>query len=690
MTIAAEAPLVTDLQAQRITDFLVQHAGSPQNPVLYERLDARDAQTAEVTARAFRDEVAAVAKGLIGAGIEPGDRVRILSRTRYEWTLVDFAIWWIGAVSVPVYDSSSADQIAWNLGDSGARAVFVEDERLEDAVREAAADLAAGRLHGFDDAPELPGRLEAAERIWRLDGTGRGLDQLIADGAGVSDQEVERRRVRTGLDDTATIVYTSGTTGPPKGCELTHRNFVFLCENVRPYLPEVIRPGSRTVLFLPLAHVFARMVEVVALFGGVTLAHTPNVKTLMKDLQRVRPTFLLAVPRVFEKIVTTARLKAEDGGRVKSAIFRRALADAEQLSRRRQQGSVPAALRLRHRLWDRLVYAPLREAMGGRVRWAISGGAALGESLAHALNGMGIFVVEGYGLTETTAPVAANTPLTEALGTVGRPLPGHEIRLADDGEVEVRGPHVLARYHGRPDLSQEALRDGWFATGDLGAFDERGMLRITGRKKEIIVTAGGKNVIPDVLETPIRASAMVSQCMVLGDGRKFIAALITLDPELLPHRLENLGLDPSMSVAEAAEHPRVVERVQELVDYANRRVSKAEGISAFQILPVDFTPESGHLTPSLKLKRQVILRDYAEVIEEIYSRPAPPPRQEMSKERAAQLREEFQALRERLRESSESSMERLRESSEASLERLRELRQGPHDGPAGRRPDERG
>lgn len=660
MTTISTPALRSDLQAQRITDFLESRGTSPQDPVLYERLRA-DGTSEEVTASAFRRQVIEVARGLVGAGIVPGERIGILSRTRYEWTLVDFAVWWAGAVSVPVYDSSSPAQIAWNLGDSQSRAVFVEDERLEGAVREAAEELAAGRLDTLEDSAEPMRSLPAAQRIWRLDGTGESLEQLIALGAGVTDEELERRRTSRGLEDTATIIYTSGTTGPPKGCELTHRSFVFLCENVRPFLPEVIHPGSKTVLFLPLAHVFARMVEVLALFGGITLAHTPNVKTLTQDLQRVRPTFILAVPRVFEKIMISARLKAESGGPVKAAIFRRAMADAEEHSRQSQAGSVDRVLAARHRVWDRLVYAPLRAAMGGRVRWAISGGAPLGEELAHTLNGIGIFVIEGYGLTETTAPVAANTHLTRALGTVGLPLPGHEMRLAADGEIEVKGPHVLARYHGRPDLTEQAIVDGWFATGDLGAFDDRGMLRITGRKKEIIVTAGGKNVVPDVLESPIRSTSMVSQCMVLGDNRKFVAALITLDAETLPNRLERLGLDPSLSMAEAAEHPVVLEHLQQIVDLANRRVSTAEGIRAFTVLPVDLTPESGHLTPSLKLKRPVIMADFAAEIEELYSRPAPAPREELPRERAAQLREDLGDLRERIAATPRPSLDRLRQ-----------------------------
>jgi len=592
----------------RITDFLLTQAGRPENPHLYTVL-AADGSAREVRAAEFLAAVRGVAKGLVAAGVEPGDRVGILSRTRYEWSLADFAIWYAGAVPVPVYDSSSVQQIAWIMGDSDAKAVFVETEALERSV------LAAARENPFP----------AAERIWRLDGTGADLDELARAGAGVADEDLEARRTSRGLEDVATIIYTSGTTGPPKGCELTHGNFVRLCENTALVVADIIHPGARTLLFLPLAHVFARFVEVIALYTGTVLAHTPDVKNLMADLESFRPTFILAVPRVFEKIYQSARLKAEKGGRLKSLIFTRAVTTAVAFSKAEQAGRVLPLLRARHALYDRLVYSKLRAAMGGEVTHAVSGGAALGGRLGHFFNGIGVYVVEGYGLTETTAPVAVNTPEVGKIGTVGLPLPGNEIRIAEDGEVLVRGAHVMRGYHGREDLTAAAFEDGWFRTGDLGSLDEDGALSITGRKKEIIVTAGGKNVVPNVLEDPIRASALVSQVMVVGDDRPFVAALITLDHDVLPARLELMGLDPAMPVAEAARHPKVIEHVQEIVDQANRAVSRAEGIRAFEILDVDWTEASGHLTPSMKIKRAKIAQDFADRIEEIYSRPAPDP-----------------------------------------------------------------
>ncbi|MUN64099.1 AMP-binding protein [Kocuria sediminis] len=591
-----------------ITDFLLMQADRDGDPHLYTVLGPGGAAR-EVRAREFRTAVQGVAKGLVAAGIEPGDRVGILSRTRYEWTLVDFAIWYAGAVPVPVYDSSSAQQIRWIMADSDAKAVFVETEALERAVAEAAR--------------EEP--FAAAERIWRLDGTGADLDGLIASGAGVPDEELEARRSSRGLEDVATIIYTSGTTGPPKGCELTHGNFVRLCENTTLVVAEIIHPGARTLLFLPLAHVFARFVEVIALYSGTVLAHTPDVKNLMGDLESFRPTFILAVPRVFEKIYQSARLKAEKGGKAKALIFERAVRTAVAYSRAQQSGRVLPLLRARHALYDRLVYTKLREAMGGEVTHAVSGGAALGTRLGHFFDGIGVYVVEGYGLTETTAPIAVNTPEVGKIGTVGLPLPGNEVRIAEDGEVLVRGTHVMRGYHGREDLTAAAFEDGWFRTGDLGSLDEDGALTITGRKKEIIVTAGGKNVVPNVLEDPIRASAVVSQVMVVGDDRPFVAALVTLDQDVLPARLELMGLDPAMPLAEAARHPRIVEHVQEIVDHANKAVSRAESIRSFEILDVDWTEASGHLTPSMKIKRARIAQDFADRIEEIYSRPAPEP-----------------------------------------------------------------
>ena len=592
----------------RITDFLLMQAGQDEDPHLYTVLGP-EGSAREVRAREFLAAVQGVAKGLVAAGIEPGDRVGILSRTRYEWTLADLAIWYAGAVPVPVYDSSSVQQIAWIMGDSDAKAVFVETQALEDSV------LAASR--------ETPFR--AAENVWRLDGTGTGLDELARAGADVPDEELEARRTSRGLEDVATIIYTSGTTGPPKGCELTHGNFVRLCENTTLVVEDIIHPGARTLLFLPLAHVFARFVEVIALYSGTVLAHTPDVKNLMADLGAFRPTFILAVPRLFEKIYQSARLKAEKAGGAKSLIFERAVTTAVAYSKAGQDGRVPPLLRARHALYDRLVYSKLRDAMGGEVTHAVSGGAALGTRLGHFFNGIGVYVVEGYGLTETTAPIAVNTPEIGKIGTVGLPLPGNEVRIGEDGEVLVRGTHVMRGYHGREDLTAEAFEEGWFRTGDLGSLDEDGALTLTGRKKEIIVTAGGKNVVPNVLEDPIRASALVSQVMVVGDDRPFVAALVTLDQDVLPARLELMGLDPAMPVAEAARHPKVVEHVQDIVTRANQAVSRAESIRAFEILDVDWTEASGHLTPSMKIKRAKIAQDFGDRVEDLYSRPAPEP-----------------------------------------------------------------
>ncbi|CAL8897416.1 long-chain-fatty-acid--CoA ligase [Kocuria varians] len=597
------APAIVDpLPYPGIAHILARRAEQTPDAVLYTVLT--EGRERDVTARQFRDEVVALARGIAARGIGPGDRVGLLSRTRYEWTLVDFALWWLGAVPVPVYDTSSPDQIAWILSDSQSRAVFVENDELAERVREAAQGTA----------------FPAAERIcvFDTDTAEFSLDALVAQGSERTDLATPHDGVS--LDDTATLIYTSGTTGPPKGCELTHGNFVACAQNTIPVAGPIMADGARTLLFLPLAHVFARFVEVTSLDAGITLAHTPDVSRLMDDLARFRPTFILAVPRVFEKILAGARFKAQAGSPVKKLIFERAVATAAAWSRAAQAGKVPLWLRARHRLYDGLVYSTLREAMGGEVRYAVSGGASLGEHLAHFFNGIGVYVVEGYGLTETTAPIAGNFPSINRIGTVGHPIPGNEIAIAEDGEILVRGSNVFARYHGLPEKSAEAFRDGWFATGDLGSLDEEGLLTVTGRKKEIIVTAGGKNVIPSQLEDPVRASATVGQIMVVGDNRPFVAALITLDPETLPEVMKGLGLDANMDPARAAHDETVIAHVQKIVDHANTKVSRAEGIKAFRILEQDLTVEEGYLTPSLKLKRARVAEDFADVIESIYTK----------------------------------------------------------------------
>jgi len=592
-------PVLVDVPRQtNTTDLVIRQAAKPSNPALF-AVKGQSGEWENISATEFRRQVEDIAKGLIASGVQAGDRVAIMARTRYEWSLADFAIWFAGAVSVPVYETSSPAQVAWILSDSGAVGVFVEAARHEDVVREAEA------LEGLD----------ALQHVWQFDGN--GLDTLRTAGAGTDDQMLSDRRAYAGLDDVATIIYTSGTTGKPKGCELTHGNFVELSENAAAALPEVAREGGQTIMFLPLAHVFARFISVLCVASGTTVAHTPDVKNLLPDLQSYKPTFILAVPRVFEKVYNNSMLKAEDGGRGK--IFRAGADVAIAWSKAEQAGGIPLGLKVKHAVFDRLLYGKIRTAMGGRVQHAVSGGAPLGDRLGHFFHGIGLMVLEGYGLTETTAPLTVNTPKRIKIGTVGRPLPGNAVKIADDGEILAKGVCVMKGYINRPDLTDEEFLDSWFRTGDIGELDEDGFLRITGRKKEIIVTASGKNVIPAVLEDAIRSNALVSQCVVVGDHRPFISALITLDEEAFPGWLERHQLPAGTTMAEAAEHPKVLAEIQGLVDSANTTVSRAEAIKVFRIVPTDFTETTGHLTPSLKVKRAQVLKDYSDVVEAIYS-----------------------------------------------------------------------
>jgi len=594
-------PLVNISPETNITDLVLREAGKASNPPLFSKLDA-SGQWADIRATDFLADVRALAKGLIASGVGQGDRVGIMSRTRYEWSLVDFAIWFAGAVSVPIYETSSPSQVAWNLGDSGAVAAFGESAHHEDIIRQAVV---------AED-------ITSVANVWQLEGA--GLDALRTAGAGVPDDELESRRSAAGLRDIATIIYTSGTTGRPKGCELTHGNFVELSENARASLPEIINESGKTIMFLPLAHVFARFISVLAVAGGVRVAHTPDIKNLLGDLQSFQPTFILAVPRVFEKVYNSALTKAEDGG--KGAIFHRAVDTAIAYSKARQDGNLGLGLKIKHAVFDKLVYGKLRAAMGGHVAHAVSGGGPLGERLGHFFQGIGLQILEGYGLTETTAPISVNTPSMIRIGSVGAPLPGNSVKIADDGEILAKGVCVMRGYYKRPDLTEETFTaDGWFRTGDIGELDSNGFLKITGRKKEIIVTAGGKNVVPALLEDQIRADALVSQVLVVGDNRPFIGALVTLDEEALPGWLERHGLPAGTTLAEATENSVVKAAVQELISKANQSVSQAEAIKAFRVVPADFTEASGHLTPSLKVKRAQVMKDFDAVIEEMYSAP---------------------------------------------------------------------
>src|SRR3954466_3951437 len=580
-----------------LTDMVARNAAEhPDDVGLRRQIDGR---WVDVTYRQFATEVAGVAKGLVAGGVQPGDRVGLLAKTRYEWTVLDYAIWSAGAVVVPVYETSSADQIAWILSDSGARALVVET-----AEHAAAVDSVR------DEAPELAS-------VWVIeDGA---LDTLTAAGVDVPDDELAARRATLTSASLATLIYTSGTTGRPKGCELTHANFLFEIRNGISLLRRHLDENASLLLFLPLAHVLARVLEVGAIENRVVLGHTPDVKDLLGDLGRFQPTFLLAVPRVFEKVYNSAKASADEGG--KGRVFDRAAQVAVAWSRAQDTGGPGLLLRAQHALFDRLVYGKLRAAIGGRCVGAISGGAPLGERLGHFFRGIGVTVFEGYGLTETTAAAAVNHDAALKIGTVGRPLPGVDAAIADDGEVLLRGGVVMRGYWRNEQATREAIdAEGWFRTGDIGEIDSQGFLTITGRKKEILVTAGGKNVAPAVLEDRLRAHKLVSQCMVVGDQRPFIAALITLDEEALPVWLESKGKSKDLTPEQLREDDDVLAEVQSAVDDANRAVSKAEAIKKFRVLAEDFTEDNGTLTPSLKLKRAVVMKEFGDEVEALYAR----------------------------------------------------------------------
>jgi long-chain acyl-CoA synthetase len=559
----------------------------------------RDGRWEDVTYREFGAQVAAVAKGLIAGGVQPGDRVALQAKTRYEWTVCDFAIWAAGGVVVPVYETSSADQVAWILSDSGATAAIVERE-----------DHAATMESVRDQAPDLG-------PVWVMD------DDVIATlseaGAGVPDSELDERRRTLHADSLATIIYTSGTTGRPKGCELTHANFLSEIGNGMTLLHDFLDVDGSLLLFIPLAHVLARVLQIGAIKTRTVIGHTPDVKNLIEDLGAFQPTFVLAVPRVFEKVYNQAKATADGGG--KGKVFDRAAQVAVDWSRALDSGGPSLALRAQHALFDKLVYTRLRAALGGKCIGAVSGGAPLGERLGHFYRGIGVVVYEGYGLTETTAAAAVNHQEALRIGTVGRPLPGVTMAIADDGEVLVKGGVVMRGYWRNEDATKEAIdADGFFHTGDIGELDADGFLRITGRKKELLVTAGGKNVAPAVLEDRLRAHALVSQCIVVGDGKPFIAALITLDEEALPGWLESKGKPKDTSVEDLQDDEDLKAELDAAVADANKAVSHAEAIKRYRVLTTDFTEENGMLTPSLKLKRAVVMKEFGGEVDSLYAR----------------------------------------------------------------------
>ena len=550
-----------------------------------------------VTAKEFEAEVKATAKGLIAAGVNIGDRVAIMSRTRYEWTILDFAVWYAGGCVVPIYDTSSAEQIDWILNDSGSVAIIVETPALRDLVK------TVQPAH--------------TKKMWTM--TENVLATLAYDGSSISDEEIEKRRNALLPETLATLIYTSGTTGKPKGVQLTHANFLSECGNVVQAASELfLKPGGSTLLFLPVAHVFGRMVQIGSVAAGLHLAHCSDpVGRLPLDLASFKPTFVLAVPRIFEKVYNGAEAKAEAAG--KGKIFRKAAEIAIEYSKGIESGKISPMLKFKHGLFDKLVFSKIRHGLGGRVEAAISGGAPLGERLGHFYRGAGITILEGYGLTETTAGATLNLSKRIKVGSVGLPIPGTTIKIAEDGEVLIQGPIVMQGYWKNDAANAEVFSgDRWFHSGDLGKLDDEGFLYIVGRKKELIVTAGGKNVAPAVLEDRLRAHPLISQCMVVGDNQPFIASLITIDQDALKTWV-TANKKEGASLADLTNDPALISVIQSAVDEANKAVSRAESIRKFTILPTDFTIAGGQITAKLSLKRHVIGKEFAAEIAALFA-----------------------------------------------------------------------
>ena len=589
-------PLVPAATAGNLTNLIAERAWFEPERVIMSRPLGDGWQP--VTAREVEEEIRATAKGLIASGVQIGDRVAIMARTRYEWTILDFATWFAGAVVVPIYDTSSAEQIDWILNDSHSVAIIVETPALADLVKTV-----------------MPAH---TRNMWAM--TDDVLTVLREAGKHIGDDEIDRRREALTPASLATLIYTSGTTGKPKGVQLSHSNFLAECGNVVQGASELfLKPGGSTLLFLPVAHVFGRMVQIGAITAGLHLAHCSDpVGRLPIDLGTFKPTFVLAVPRIFEKIYNGAEAKAEAAG--KGKIFKKAADTAIAYSEALDKKHMSPVLKLKHGLFDKLVYSKIRAGMGGRVEAAISGGAPLGVRLGHFYRGIGISVLEGYGLTETTAGATLNLHGAHRVGSVGRPIPGTSIKIAEDGEVLIRGPIVMDGYWQNQAANDEVFdSERWFKSGDLGKLDDEGFLYIVGRKKELIVTAGGKNVAPAVLEDRLRAHPLVSQCMVVGDNQPFIAALVTVDPDALKLWIANNKKDGA-SLADLVNDPDLIAVIQTAVDEANKAVSKAESIRKFTLLPTDFTIAGGHLTAKLSVKRHVVAKEFAKEIDALFAK----------------------------------------------------------------------
>ncbi|MCV7267243.1 AMP-dependent synthetase/ligase [Mycolicibacterium doricum] len=581
-----------------VVSAVFDHERDDPGHVIFRRLV--DGAWTDVTCAEAAAQIRSTALGLIASGVQPGDRVALLSATRYEWPIIDFAILAVGALTVPVYETSSAEQVRWVLSDSGAVLVIAENDAHAEKIE------------------QLRGGLPELRTVLRIESSGAGALQALAEaGREVAPEELDNRLAGIRSAQPATMIYTSGTTGKPKGCQLTHANLVYEIRGAKSCFETQLAKGERMLVFLPLAHVLARAITIAAFANKVTLGFTSDIKNLVPMFGVFKPTLVVSVPRVFEKVYNTAEQNARSDGR--GRIFDVAAATAIEYSNAMDSGGPGLLLRARHALFDRLVYGKLRAALGGECRAAISGGAPLGTRLGHFYRGVGLTIYEGYGLTETSAAITVNRVDDIKIGSVGKLLPGNSMRLGDDGELLVSGGVVFSGYWRNEDETAKAFTDGWFHTGDLGAIDDEGFLTIIGRKKEIIVTAGGKNVAPAILEDQLRAHPLISQAMAVGDARPFVGALITIDPEAFEGWKQRNGKDSGASVGDLATDPDLVAEIDTAVKQANQAVSRAEAIRRFRILPVDFTEDSGELTPTLKVKRNVVAEKFAADIEALYS-----------------------------------------------------------------------
>ena len=573
------------------------HAADSPDHVIFRRLV--DGAWTDVTCAEAADQIRSVALGLIAEGIQAGDRVAIISATRYEWPIIDFAILSVGAVTVPIYETSSAEQVRFVLDNSAAKIIFAETDAHAETVEQ---------LHG--QLPEL-------RKVLRIDGTGTpALEAMAEAGKSADPAELDKRLAGIRSADPATLIYTSGTTGQPKGCQLTHSNLLYEIRGAKACFPTELAPGERMLVFLPLAHVLARAITIAAFTNQVTLGFTSDITHLVPPFGVFKPTLVVSVPRVFEKVYNTAEQNARNDG--KGKIFAIAADTAIEWSKAQDTGGAGLILRAKHALFDKLVYGKLRAALGGECRAAISGGAPLGARLGHFYRGVGLSIYEGYGLTETSAAITVNRVNDLKVGSVGKLMPGNSMRIAEDGELLVKGGVVFSGYWGNESETNAVFSDGWFHTGDLGAIDDDGFLTIVGRKKEIIVTAGGKNVAPALLEDRLRAHPLISQAMAVGDQQPFIAALITIDPEAFPGWKQRNSKDAGASVGDLADDPDLLAEIDLAVKDANQAVSHAESIRKFRILPVDFTEDTGELTPTLKVKRKVVAEKFATDIAALY------------------------------------------------------------------------